>query len=63
MRFLTCYLNHILRLGESQTICFTGSSMPNHSHLLLRTGLTPISTVMRRLLTDYAISVNLRHRE
>ena len=33
-----------------------------HVHLLLRTGLTPISTVMRRLLTGYAVSFNKRHK-
>jgi len=36
--------------------------MPNHFHLLLRTGNVPISTVMRRLLTGYAGSFNRRHR-
>jgi hypothetical protein len=36
--------------------------MPNHFHLLLRTGLTPISTVMRRLLTGYAQQFKRRHR-
>jgi hypothetical protein len=30
--------------------------------LLLRTGLTPISTVMRRLLTGHAVQFNRRHR-
>jgi REP element-mobilizing transposase RayT len=33
-----------------------------HFHLLLRTGRTPIATVMRRLLTGYAVSHNRRHR-
>jgi hypothetical protein len=36
--------------------------MPNHAHLLLRTGKTSLSTVMRRLLTGYAVSYNRRHR-
>ena len=49
-------------LCESQTLCCGWSLMPNHFHLLLRTGLTPISNVMRRLLTGYAVSFNLRHR-
>jgi len=31
-------------------------------HLLLRTGLTPLSTVMRRLMTGYAVTFNIRHR-
>jgi hypothetical protein len=36
--------------------------MPNHFHLLLETGLVPLSKVMLRLLTGYAVSHNLRHR-
>jgi hypothetical protein len=36
--------------------------IPNHAHLLLRTGTTAIAAVMRRRLTGYAASVNRRHR-
>jgi len=36
--------------------------MRNHVHLLFRTGKAPVATVMRRLLTGYAISYNRRHR-
>ncbi|KUG21559.1 hypothetical protein ASZ90_008694 [hydrocarbon metagenome] len=36
--------------------------IPNHFHLLLRTGKVPISTVMRRLLTGYAVWYNRSHR-
>jgi hypothetical protein len=36
--------------------------MPNHFHLLLRTGNAPISKVMSRLLSGYAGSFNRRHR-
>lgn len=46
---------------ETQTLCYAWSLMTNHFHLLLRTGQTPISTVMRRLLTGYAIWYNRRH--
>jgi REP element-mobilizing transposase RayT len=49
-------------LRDSQTRCFAWALMPNHFHLLLRTGLVPISSVMRRLLTGYAVTFNLRHR-
>ena len=49
-------------LGESQTPCLAWALMRNHFHLLLRTGLTPISTVMQRLLTGYALSFNRRRR-
>jgi hypothetical protein len=36
--------------------------MPNHFHLLLRTGDAPVATVMRRLLTGHAVYFNKRHR-
>jgi hypothetical protein len=36
--------------------------MTNHVHLLLKTGLVPVATVMRRLLTGYAQQFNRRHR-
>ncbi len=49
-------------LSDTKTTCYAWSLMPNHFHLLLRTGETPISTVMRRLLTGYAIGFNRRHR-
>jgi REP element-mobilizing transposase RayT len=51
-----------LILGETKTPCFAWALMPNHFHLLLRTGLVPISTIMRRLLTGYAVAHNRRHR-
>lgn len=40
---------------------FGWSFLANHFHLLLRTGPVPLSSVMRRILTGYAISFNLRH--
>jgi len=49
-------------LSDSQTPCFAWAFMTNHLHLLLRTGTAPIATVMRRLLTGYAVSFNRRHR-
>jgi len=36
--------------------------IPNHFHLLLRTGPTPLSKVMRRLMTGYAVTFNIRHK-
>jgi putative transposase len=49
-------------LKETSTPCYAWALIPNHFHLLLRTGKVPISTVMRRLLTGYAVSFNRRHR-
>jgi putative transposase len=54
------------RLGnvilDTRTTCFAWALMPNHVHLLIRTGCTPISTVMQRLLTGYSIGFNRRHK-
>jgi putative transposase len=36
--------------------------LPNHLHLLARTGHRPLSVAMLRLLTGYAIAFNRRHR-
>ncbi|MEJ2155066.1 MAG: transposase [Desulfobacteraceae bacterium] len=56
----------ITRLGqlveETGTQCLAWALIPNHFHLLLQTGGVPIATVMRRLLTGYAIGHNRRHR-
>ena len=58
--------NFIERLGdiviETETFCFAWALIPNHAHILLRSGQTPLATVMRRLLTGYAVSYNRRHR-
>lgn len=48
-------------LQETGTPCFAWALMPNHFHLLMKTGRTPIATVMRRLLTGYAVYFNRRH--
>ena len=57
--------NFLNRLGgiikETNTRCFGWALIPNHFHLLLKTGDMPIATVMRRLLTGYAVSHNRRH--
>ena len=58
--------NFLERLGnilkETSTPCYGWALIPNHFHLLLRSGKIPISTVMRRVLTGYAVSYNRRHR-
>jgi putative transposase len=58
--------NLVARLGrvisESQTPCYAWALIDNHFHLLLKTGNVPVATVMRRLLTGYAVSFNLRHK-
>jgi putative transposase len=49
-------------LTEAETPIYAWALIPNHVHLLLKTGLTPIATIMRRLLTGYAGYFNRRHR-
>jgi REP element-mobilizing transposase RayT len=49
-------------ISETETSCYAWVFMTNHIHMLLKTGLSPIATVMRRLLTGCAVSFNRRHR-
>src|SRR3989339_2049980 len=49
-------------LVDSSTPCYAWSLMSNHAHFLLRTGKVPISRIMRKLLTGYAVTFNLRYR-
>ena len=48
-------------LEDTGTRCLAWALLPNHFHLLLKTGLVPIATVMRRLLTGHAVTFNIRH--
>lgn len=48
-------------LQETSTACYAWALMGNHVHLLLRSGLSPLSLLMRRLLTGYAQYFNRRH--
>ena len=49
----------VKRLGtirsDTNTQCFAWALIPNHFHLFLKTGATPIATVMKPLSTGYAI--------
>ena len=49
-------------LPEIKTFCYAWALLSNHAHFLFRTGDTPLSTLMRRLLTGYAVSFNRRHK-
>jgi putative transposase len=58
--------NFLKRLGdlllETKTACYAWAFLQNHAHFLLRTGEVPLATLMRRLLTGYVVSFNLRHK-
>lgn len=49
-------------LPETKTQCYAWAFMTNHAHFLFRSGPNGISTLMRRLLTGYAVFYNKRHR-
>lgn len=49
-------------LITTETDCLAWSLLDNHIHLLLCPRLTPLAKFMRRLLTGYAVTFNLRHR-
>jgi REP element-mobilizing transposase RayT len=48
-------------LKETETECLAWALMRNHVHLLLRPKREKLSTFMRRMLTGYAVTFNLRH--
>ena len=48
--------------ADSHTLCYAWALLPNHAHLLLKTGTVPIHRVMARVLTGHAVTFNRRHR-
>lgn len=49
-------------LGKTGTHCYAWALLPNHCHLLLITTTGHLSTLMRRLLTGYAVVFNRKYR-
>jgi putative transposase len=48
-------------LVSTDTECFAWALLSNHFHLLLRPRQTSLGNFMKRLLTGYAVTFNLRH--
>jgi len=48
-------------LAETGHKCYAWALMPNHFHLLLRTGARPLSDLMRKILTGYAVHYNKKY--
>jgi len=48
-------------LPQTQTACYAWVLLPNHAHFLFRTGVVSLASIMRRLLTGYAVRFNRRH--
>jgi REP element-mobilizing transposase RayT len=49
-------------LQETATTCYAWALIPNHAHLLLKSGKVPVAGVMGRLLTGYAQYFNRRYQ-
>jgi len=57
------FLNRVADLCiDGDLIVYAWALMPNHFHLLVRTGRQSISKSMRRFLTGYVVNFNLRHK-
>jgi putative transposase len=58
--------NFVKRLGdlaeETKTRVYGWSLLTNHAHFLLRSGPSGLPKFMRRFLTGYAVTYNLRHQ-
>ena len=58
--------NMVSRLGalaeKTKTNIYAWALMSNHMHILLKSGPEGLSLFMRRLLTGYAITYNIRHK-
>lgn len=56
----------VSRLGQcaldTKTAIYAWALMPNHAHILLRSGAGGLASFMRRFLTGYAVTYNIRHR-
>ena len=48
-------------LTETRTRCFAWSLMPNHVHLVLSTGTTPIRSVLQCIFTGHAMGINRKY--
>lgn len=49
-------------VSETGARVYAWALMPNHFHVLIQSGPVRLSTVMRRILTGYAVSFNRRYR-
>jgi REP element-mobilizing transposase RayT len=57
------FLVRLAALAQSGAVdVYAWALMPNHFHLLCKTGLQPLSVSMHRLLTGYVVNFNKRRR-
>jgi REP element-mobilizing transposase RayT len=59
----TDFLEHLGSLAEeTKTTIYAWALIPNHFHILLRSGKEGLSYFMRRLLTGYAVRFNRKYK-
>ena len=51
-----------IAIEETGAKCYGWVLMPNHLHLIIRTGLKPLSDLLRKVLTGYAIYFNHKYQ-
>jgi len=57
------FVGRLAALAEQGALTvYAWALLPNHAHLLVRTGTRPLARSMRRLLTGYAGAFNRRHK-
>ena len=57
------FVARLAALAETGGVAvYAWALLPNHAHLLVRTGNRPLARSMRSLLTGYAGAFNRRHR-
>ncbi len=49
-------------LSATNTACYAWALLFHHAHFLLRSGDAGLSNLMRRLLTEHAVTFNRRHK-
>ena len=47
---------------QGRLVVYAWALMPNHFHLLVRTGTRPLAQSMKQLLTGYVVNFNRRHK-
>ncbi len=57
------FVSRLAGLGRDRSlVVYAWALMPNHFHLLVRTGPSSLAQSMRRLLTGYVVNFNRRHK-
>ena len=57
------FLKRLAELCDAESLAvYAWVLIPNHFHLLVRTGSRPLASSMRKLLTGYVVNFNRRHK-